>query len=607
MKETTKTSFLGRFSIGVKLASIPILFLIAFAGTLAYTIVTLQAQKENGLYTQLFARQRVLNQIHVKDVILASQGYGGEYEDYQYARKIFYEAADAFLYGGSILRALGREERVNIPPLAAVGAIHQNVSEQRRLMEELSAIADELLQIPATDPRYGSKLKELLDRTHALHVIVRDGTLLLVDQFESETEAMIRWEIAIAILVGLLGLILIWLIMRGILAPIRNIVQRANQIAAGDLTAEVPVESRDELGELAASFNKMVGGLKGVINEILSSSERLSSSSQQLSSSAQEMNATTQEVSSTVQQIAKGTENTAKQVEETSKVMEQMSASVTQVASSAQQTGMTSAQAHQAALKGGEAAEDAVSKMNRIFDTVSRSSEVIQKLGQRSEQINEIVNVITDIADQTNLLALNAAIEAARAGEAGRGFAVVAEEVRKLAEGSAKAADQISGLIREIQKETDLAVKSMEVGSKEVAEGKETATKAKAALDEIIKSVSNTAVRVEEISASTQQMSAGTKQVLKSVGDIASNAEETASATEETSSSTEEMTAAMEEMAASAQELAQMAIGMRELVSNFKVDGRPAPEEKHPKVEKAEVHPIGRMVREKFVPKRKAG
>lgn len=354
------------------------------------------------------------------------------------------------------------------------------------------------------------------------------------------------------------------------LAIVNNIAQAAG---TGDLTATVPALSDDEIGDLGQGFNKMIIALKNIITQVLGVSERVSSSSQQLSSSAEEMNATSEEVSSTVQQIAKGSANTALRVEETSKVMEQMNTSVNQVAASSQQAASAAAQARQSAQKGGEAAKEAVDKMVKIFESSNAVSEAIKKLDQRSDQINEIVKVITDISDQTNLLALNAAIEAARAGEAGRGFAVVAEEVRKLAEGSSKAADQIAKLIKEVQKDTTQAVQEMATGSKVVNEGRQTIIKTGQALDEIVKAAENNASMVEQISTACEQMSAGTKQVVKSIDDIAATAEESASATEEAGASTEEMTASMNQMATSAQELSEMAVSLRDLVGKFKVSG----------------------------------
>ncbi|MFH0772412.1 MAG: methyl-accepting chemotaxis protein [Candidatus Omnitrophota bacterium] len=458
--------------------------------------------------------------------------------------------------------------------------IHASIDEPHKRLHKSGATIKELLakgDKAGAQQVYAKEVSPLLEE-------IREKILKIGHIYMSQSEEGMKTQhamsqrvlptiITIIILAVILGFVIAALISRRITKTLRAVADKVNDIAgaAGDLTATVPVVSNDEIGDLARAFNKMLAGLKAMVMQILETAERISASSQQLSSSAQEMNATTEEVSSTVQQIAKGSETTAQRVEETSKVMEQMNASVSQVATSAQQAASASVQASQSAQKGGELAKDAVNKMNKIYETISGSAVVVKKLGERSEQINEIVNVITGIADQTNLLALNAAIEAARAGEQGRGFAVVAEEVRKLAEGSAKAADQIAKLIKDIQKETNYAVESMDTGSKEAAEGKEVVNKAGTALNEIIKVVENTASMVEQISAATQQMSAGTKQVVKSVDDIASTAEEAASATEEASASTEEMTASMQEMAASAQELSEMAINLRELVGKFKI------------------------------------
>lgn len=390
------------------------------------------------------------------------------------------------------------------------------------------------------------------------------------EAFES-VASLRNWVILIVILASAVVAIIAVFVARGIANPIKNIAAIAQKVAEGDLTVTAEARTKDEVGDMARAFQTMIVTLHNMVGEILSTADRVSSSSQELSSSAQEMNATTEEVSSTVQQIAKGTETQAQRVEETQKVMEQMSISVDQVSKSAQDAAEQATNAAGAAKRGGESAKAAQEKMSQISEVVSGSAAVVKKLGERSDQIGDIVNVITDIADQTNLLALNAAIEAARAGEYGRGFAVVAEEVRKLAEASAKSADEIAKLVKDVQKETTQAVTNIEGATKESSAAKDLAQKVGEGLEEIIQNAEGVAAVIEQVSAASQQQAAGAKQVSKSVTDISSVAEETASATEEASASTEQMTASMEEMAASAQELADMGIGLRELVGRFKI------------------------------------
>lgn len=384
--------------------------------------------------------------------------------------------------------------------------------------------------------------------------------------------------VVVIIICILFAIIITIVLTRNITAPLQKLVAGANMVAKGDLTAEIEINTKDELEQLGDSFKEMTIGLKKVVSQVSQTAERVSSSSQELSATAQGMSATTEEVSSTVQQIAKGMEIQAQKVEETSKAMENMENSVKVVTDSAINAAAASQQTSKSAESGGKAVKEAVSKMFKIYEVATSSAGAVKKLGERSQEIDDIVNVITNIADQTNLLALNAAIEAARAGEAGRGFAVVADEVRKLAEGSAKAADQIGKLIREIKTDTEFAVKSMDEASKEVSTGREMIQNVDGALGEIIKNTESNVGMVQQIKDITVNQIAFTKQVVKAVEDIASTAEESAAATEEASASGEEMSASMQELAASAQELADMAVELKDLVGTFKTgraDGIP--------------------------------
>ncbi len=355
--------------------------------------------------------------------------------------------------------------------------------------------------------------------------------------------------------------------------PVRQLLEASRLMAtdAGDLTTKIDIESDDEFGRLGSTMNEMFSNIAKIINVIRSTSDKVNFSAQSLSASTEEMNSITEETSLTVQNIAKSTDLQAQKVEDTIREIKNMERSVKQVANSAELAASAATNASETAVKGGESAEKAVEKINSIYDVTKKSSDIIRNLGERSNQIGEIVDVITDIADQTNMLALNAAIEAARAGEAGRGFAVVADEVKKLAEGSAKAAEEIAVLIKKTQDDTRTAVQSIELGSKEVDEGKEVITRTGDSLNEIVEVLKSSSDMARRISAATKELSRGMKNVISSIDGISSSAEKNASSTQETAASMEQMTSSMEDVASSAQKLSDMAIQLREHVGRFKI------------------------------------
>ncbi len=259
-----------------------------------------------------------------------------------------------------------------------------------------------------------------------------------------------------------------------VIKPIEEAMRIADAYAGGDLTARVEIDAKGDFHKMAESLEGIGENLTELLREVNNSVNMVSSTSQELASSAEEMNASTEQVSSAIQQISKGAQNQAAQVDETAKAM----ASVTKTVEEAEKRSMNGIRrapraTNQRANAGVTTVENTIKKMQEIQKVVIESAKVIESLGKRSEEIGEIVSVITNISDQTNLLALNAAIEAARAGEQGRGFAVVAEEVKNLAEDSREAAERISKMIKEVQSETGKAVEAMQRGTKETAEGME--------------------------------------------------------------------------------------------------------------------------------------
>jgi methyl-accepting chemotaxis protein len=196
--------------------------------------------------------------------------------------------------------------------------------------------------------------------------------------------------------------------------------------------------------------------------------------------------------------------------------------------------------------------------MIQISDVVNNSAETVLKLGEESDKIGEIVQVIQDIADQTNLLALNAAIEAARAGEQGRGFAVVADEVSKLAERTSKATKEISDMINEIQKETSFAVNSIKEGTEAVSKGKQLAGKAGDVLSEIKTETDKLISIAEHVATASEEQSSAAEQISKNIESISSVTQESASG--------------IQQIAHASEDLNRLTLNLQELVAQFKID-----------------------------------
>lgn len=424
------------------------------------------------------------------------------------------------------------------------------------------------------------------------------------------------------------GIILSIVIGRLISGPIQKITRVAEQLSEGDLTVTVPdIKSRDEVEILSKAFSHMIENLRSLILSIGQSAEYVASTSSELFANAEQTSEASTQVAKAIEEVATGTTDQSESVSEAVKMVDQVAQAVEQIASGAQEQSRNvvvttelvedmkekidvmvgavgqikedSQQNGQIAKDGGRAVEQTVLGMERVKDAVFETANRIRELGDQSQQIGDIIQVIDDIAEQTNLLALNAAIEAARAGEHGKGFAVVADEVRKLAERSGKATKEIAELIINIQKGTDTAVQSMEIGTREVEEGVDIARTAGESLGKIVnvvektgkeieglmeiiqqvlersglvsEAVNNVAAITEENTAATQQMAASTQQVRFTMDSMAAVTEQSAASAEEVSASTEEITASTEEIANSAEKLSKMAAQLQEYVKRFKV------------------------------------
>ena len=339
--------------------------------------------------------------------------------------------------------------------------------------------------------------------------------------------------LGIAALVCVVG----WFFSVRLVRPIPPILERARQIADGDLSGEpLPVTRADEMGKLTESMNAMTGSLRSLIEEVSVASQEVAAASTQIAASSDE--------------IARGMNEQTSQVHQVSSAVEEMSASIVEVARKSADAANSAERSGQTAGEGGQVVSDTIEGMHAISEAVSASASSVQELGKRGEQIGEIIAVINDIADQTNLLALNAAIEAARAGEHGRGFAVVADEVRKLADRTTQATEEIGASIQAIQTETGQAVGRMNAGTEQVTTGVQKASAAGDSLKEIVNSARDVAGMIQSIAAAAEEQSAASEEVARSVEAISAVSQQTAEGGQQAASAAGMLSTRAEELQA---------------------------------------------------------
>lgn len=361
-------------------------------------------------------------------------------------------------------------------------------------------------------------------------------------------------------------------LVRTIVLPIRRVNKQLQAIAdgEGDLTQELHVSARDEIGLLAQSFNRMLYNLRQLILQVRGHAEQVAASAEQLTASSEQTSKATEQIAQTIQEMAAGTERQSQNVEESHQEVEEMATDIGQIATRAQSVSATAISTSELATSGNRTIQLAVTQMTSVEETMERLSQLMNGLGERSLQIVQIVEVITQIAGRTNLLALNAAIEAARAGEQGRGFAVVADEVRKLAEQASASAQEITQLVGAIQQETLDVVSSMQKGAQEVSEGMGGVIQAGEVFSHIRDAVAEVANDVQTVSAASRTLTDRTQKVTESMQVISTVTQTAVTRTLDVSAATEEQLASMEEIHASAASLAKLAEDLEKLMGKFK-------------------------------------
>ncbi len=342
----------------------------------------------------------------------------------------------------------------------------------------------------------------------------------------------------------LIGIVVGMFLNHDITRPLHESMGAANKIANGELAVRMSEGRGDELGGVQSAIKHVAENLKGILMQIIGVASTVASSSEELSA--------------TISQFNSGLDEQARQIEQSATATSEVAQTIVDVAKNATEASDAASESVEVANEGKSIVEQSVSSMLNIAHSIEISSKTVEDLGGSSKKIGDIIDVINDIASQTNLLALNAAIEAARAGEQGRGFAVVADEVRKLAEKTSQATEEITGMIKKIQQETEVSVQSMAKNKAEVDGGVKLAEQAKEALNKIVNASQRCLDQVQSIAAATEEQSAA-------VEEVSSNSESIANSFEISRES-------ISQINTSTNELAEVANGLMALVTWFKTD-----------------------------------
>lgn len=369
---------------------------------------------------------------------------------------------------------------------------------------------------------------------------------------------------------AIISIIITILVSRSIRIPIAKSLKLAKSMADGDLTSRIDHSSGDEIGELIQALNSTAGSLQNVVKEVLNSSAAVSSASQQLSATMEEANSSMQEIANGIGHIAESNESNTAAIEQISASINDISDKALATAESSKLAAETGEEVKSSAEKGGELVVRVSDSIDSVRTASGEVSNIMLELEKSAREINQAVELITNISEQTNLLSLNAAIEAARAGEQGRGFAVVADEVRALAEQSKEATRRIEQMVKEIQKNCEAAREKTFDSDRLIRNSYEAASESSSHIMNIIEKINKIVDQINEIAETAVQQSLMTKEISTSVESMAENVETQASSSEQISATTQQQASSIEEIGATTEELASMAANLNNIVSKFK-------------------------------------
>ncbi|WP_427338395.1 methyl-accepting chemotaxis protein [Caloranaerobacter sp. DY30410] len=352
--------------------------------------------------------------------------------------------------------------------------------------------------------------------------------------------------------------------------PIARLVFFANRLSEGDLTQNVDIKSKDEIGELAFAFKKMNNNLKSLLNNINIASEKVNKAALNLSESSSQVSEISEQIAVAIDELASGSSAQATSIENTSNSVNEIVKSIETISNKSIESAKISNESKLLADHGIEIINNQNNKLKQSAEAIKNVSNSIENLNKKSEEISQITNLISSIAEQTNLLALNASIEAARAGEAGRGFSVVADEIRKLAEQSQESVEQINNILTDMINDIKNVVAVTRDTLKIFKEQESLSQNTTDAFYKISDSINKVLNQVNDIAEAIGKVKGETNNMVDEIQSISAVSEESAASAEEVAASTQEQSTSIQQISIAAQELAKLSINLEEEVKKFK-------------------------------------